>query len=151
MANLSTPAVGIDLGTTNSVVAYVTDAGRTAMLDNEMGDYVTPSAVYFDDDGTVVGRAAIKAGLIYPEKVAREAKRDLGQPLYEQPLDYPSKSAVCTQAQSGAGAAVTSTTATERPTLAPKPRLSSRPPRLAYAQVDKKKKVPGEKGAEECQ
>lgn len=77
-------AVGIDLGTTNSVVAYVTDAGRTAMLDNEMGDYVTPSAVYFDDDGTIVGKAAVKAGLFDPDRVAREAKRDFGQPVCER-------------------------------------------------------------------
>jgi molecular chaperone DnaK len=77
-------AVGIDLGTTNSVVAYVTDAGRTAMLANELGDYITPSVVYFDDEETLVGRAAQKAGLFHPENVALEAKRELGQSRHAQ-------------------------------------------------------------------
>ena len=53
--------VGIDLGTTNSAAAYVTQAGRTAMLRNELGDTLTPSCVFFDEDMTVVGRDAKKA------------------------------------------------------------------------------------------
>lgn len=72
-------AVGIDLGTTNSAVAYVTEAGRTAMWPNELDEYTTPSCIFFDDDGIVVGRAASKARRFAPESVAWETKRDLGQ------------------------------------------------------------------------
>ncbi len=73
-------AVGIDLGTTNSAVAYVTDAGRTAMWPNELDEYTTPSCVFFDDEGIIVGRAARKARRFAPESVAWETKRDLGNP-----------------------------------------------------------------------
>ena len=41
---LHTP-VGIDLGTTFSVVAFLDDSGRPVIIPNEFGDYLTPSAV----------------------------------------------------------------------------------------------------------
>ena len=70
--------VGIDLGTTNSVVAYLTEAGQTAMVANELGAILTPSVVYFDDDATVVGREAKKALTFARDSVVACAKRDLG-------------------------------------------------------------------------
>ncbi len=72
-------AVGIDLGTTNSALAYVTEAGRTAMLPNELNEFITPSCVFFEDDEIVVGRLAKKARLFAPDSVAWETKRELGQ------------------------------------------------------------------------
>ena len=70
--------VGIDLGTTNSAAAYVTQAGQTAMLRNELGEALTPSYVFFDDDATVVGREAKKALAFARDRVVTSAKRDLG-------------------------------------------------------------------------
>jgi molecular chaperone DnaK len=77
-------AVGIDLGTTNSAVAYVTEAGQTVMLPNELGELTTPSTVHFDTDGVVVGRQACKALLFDPQGVAECAKRDVGRSHCEQ-------------------------------------------------------------------
>ncbi len=79
-------AVGIDLGTTNSAVAYVTEAGQTAMLDNELGETTTPSVVYFEADGVTVGRDARKAMLYDPGAVAECAKRDIGAANYSRPI-----------------------------------------------------------------
>ena len=70
--------VGIDLGTTNSAASYVTQAGRTTMVRNELGDILTPSCVFFDDDATVVGRDAKKALAFARNRVVCNAKRDLG-------------------------------------------------------------------------
>ena len=82
----NTIAVGIDLGTTNSAVAYISEAGRTVMLANDIGDAFTPSAVYFDDHEVIVGRDATKALVFEPERVAFRAKRDAGQQHYSQPI-----------------------------------------------------------------
>ena len=56
-------AVGIDLGTTYSAVAYIDNTGRPVTLVNAEGDLVTPSVVLFEGDQTVVGKEALKAGL----------------------------------------------------------------------------------------
>ena len=50
--------VGIDLGTTNSLVAYVKD-GVPEVIRDEQGDALVPSVVSVGDDGTIhVGREA---------------------------------------------------------------------------------------------
>ena len=46
----------------------------------------TPSAVLFDEDGMIVGRAAMKALAYDPQHVAYQAKRDLGQPHHARPV-----------------------------------------------------------------
>ena len=51
---MDTPVLGIDLGTTNSVVATVNDAGRVDIVPNPRGSETTPSVVYFEDDGTAL-------------------------------------------------------------------------------------------------
>ena len=61
MTQANTPAVGIDLGTTYSVVAQLDDRGRPVTLVNAEGDRLTPSVVLFDGDDVVVGKEAIKA------------------------------------------------------------------------------------------
>ena len=66
------PHIGIDLGTTNSVVAMVDAHGRPTVLANGDGDLLTPSVVYFDADGpAIVGREAVKAGLQDPGEHGR--------------------------------------------------------------------------------
>jgi molecular chaperone DnaK len=79
-------AIGIDLGTTNCAIAYVTPGGRTSLLENELGEALTPSIVYFDDDHTIVGREAGKAGLFHPDAVAWHAKRDVGSAYCEREI-----------------------------------------------------------------
>ncbi len=73
------PAVGIDLGTTFSVLARLDADGRPRTVSNAEGESLTPSAVFFDRDAPVVGREALRAADFEPRRVARFAKRDVGQ------------------------------------------------------------------------
>ncbi|MCU0871202.1 MAG: Hsp70 family protein [Pirellulaceae bacterium] len=73
------PAVGIDLGTTFSVLAHLDTDGKPRTIVNEEGELITPSAVFFDRDAPIVGREALRAGELEPQRLARFAKRDVGQ------------------------------------------------------------------------
>jgi molecular chaperone DnaK len=71
--------VGIDLGTTNSVVASVDDDGTVVVLPNASGGEITPSVVYFEPDGTVVvGEEAVQASTADPENGVQLIKRAMG-------------------------------------------------------------------------
>jgi molecular chaperone HscC len=72
--------IGIDLGTTNSLVAIMGDEGPRTLA-NEFGDHLTPSAVAVAADGTLlVGRAA-KDRLVGDPAAGRAFfKRDMGTP-----------------------------------------------------------------------
>jgi molecular chaperone DnaK len=80
------PAVGIDLGTTFSVVAMLDDTNRPLTLMNAEGDKITPSAVFFEGTNTIVGKEAIKAISTDADQVAECAKRDLGFRVYHKTL-----------------------------------------------------------------
>jgi molecular chaperone DnaK len=80
------PIVGIDLGTTYSVVAALDRTGRPMTVPNRHGDLSTPSVVLFDDDGLVVGKEAQRLALLEPDRVAECAKRDIGLPYYHRPV-----------------------------------------------------------------
>ena len=85
----STPGarpVGIDLGTTNSAVAWVDSAGRTAMVTNADGEILTPSIVLFRDSDVVVGKEARRSTTVEPQRVAEWVKRDMGSPVYSHPI-----------------------------------------------------------------
>ncbi|MCA9262366.1 MAG: Hsp70 family protein, partial [Planctomycetales bacterium] len=86
MAKRDQLAVGIDLGTTFSAVAYLDDLGRPQTLTNAEGDKLTPSAVLFEGDSVVVGKEAIKALATEAEDVAQCAKRELGFRMFPRPL-----------------------------------------------------------------
>ena len=43
------PIIGIDLGTTNCTVTSIDEDGKTTVIKNQYGEYITPSAVYFTD------------------------------------------------------------------------------------------------------
>lgn len=73
-------AVGIDLGTTHSVVAHLDSTGRPVTVPNLEGDATTPSVVYFEESSIVVGKEAVKVAEYEPDFVAQYAKRDLGKP-----------------------------------------------------------------------
>lgn len=70
--------VGIDLGTTNSLVAYFTENGPQ-IIPNRLGSRLTPSVVSVDEDGNVyVGETANERAGLYPDTVVRAFKRDMG-------------------------------------------------------------------------
>jgi len=80
------PAVGIDLGTTFSAVAYLDHEERPTTVRNAEGDLTTPSAVFFDRSTTIVGAEALEAGEQEPERLAQFAKRDVGEESFEKPI-----------------------------------------------------------------
>ena len=80
------PAVGIDLGTTYSVIAYLDEQGRPTSAANSNGEVLTPSVVLFDQEGTVVGREAVLAAALEPDKVADCVKRDMGSKYYHKKI-----------------------------------------------------------------
>lgn len=80
------PAIGIDLGTTFSVVARLDDTGRPTTVSNREGDLTTPSVVLFDGSDLVVGREAAKALSSEPDRVADCPKRQLGSRHYPRTL-----------------------------------------------------------------
>ncbi len=81
------PAIGIDLGTTFSVLARLDDKGRPATMVNAEGERSTPSVVLFDNDEVVVGREALKAMATEPTKVADGSKRDMGKRVYHKVIN----------------------------------------------------------------
>ena len=71
--------VGIDLGTTNSLVAYVKD-GVPVVIRDQSGDALVPSVVSFTDDGSVlVGRDAERRLLVDASRTAYSVKRFMGK------------------------------------------------------------------------
>lgn len=70
--------VGIDLGTTNSLIAYYTDEGPK-IIPNRLGKNLTPSVVSIDENEQIyVGETAKERMLLYPETSANVFKRDMG-------------------------------------------------------------------------
>lgn len=70
--------VGIDLGTTNSLIAYM-DKDEVKVIPNKLGENLTPSVVSVDEDGIVyVGKTAKERKQLYPEQTAEIFKRSMG-------------------------------------------------------------------------
>jgi molecular chaperone DnaK len=73
--------VGIDLGTTNSVVATVRD-GQVVVVPAAQGDYLHPSVVSFSPDGLkFFSREAVARRLTEPQNTVHSAKRLIGLPF----------------------------------------------------------------------
>jgi len=71
-------AVGIDLGTTNSVVSAM-EAGEPVVIPNAEGSRTTPSVVAFGKDGEVmVGEVAKRQAITNPDRTIRSVKRHMG-------------------------------------------------------------------------
>ncbi|HKV40034.1 MAG TPA: molecular chaperone DnaK [Blastocatellia bacterium] len=71
--------IGIDLGTTNSVVA-VMEGGEPAVITNAEGARTTPSVVAFTKDGNrLVGQVAKRQGVTNPENTVYSIKRFMGR------------------------------------------------------------------------
>jgi molecular chaperone DnaK len=73
-------AVGIDLGTTNSVVAAVMEGGQAEVIPNAEGGRTTPSVVAFTDDGQrLVGQVAKRQAILNSEATIYSVKRFIGR------------------------------------------------------------------------
>jgi molecular chaperone DnaK len=76
-------AVGIDLGTTNSVIA-ATEAGKPTVIPNAEGSRTTPSVVAFTEQGErLVGQLARRQAILNPKGTIYSAKRFIGR-RYEE-------------------------------------------------------------------
>ena len=72
-------AVGIDLGTTNSVIA-ATEAGKPTVVPNAEGSRTTPSVVAFTPQGErLVGQLARRQAIMNPKGTIYSAKRFIGR------------------------------------------------------------------------
>ena len=79
--------IGIDLGTTNSVVAIM-EGAEPKVLTNEEGGRTTPSVVGFGKDGEVmVGQVARRQAITNPENTVYSIKRFMGRHLNEVPQE----------------------------------------------------------------
>lgn len=92
---LSSKVIGIDLGTTNSAVAYIRDSNdkkSSVIIENDMGDRTTPSMVAFNikqhkennEDGSIeaiVGTRAKRQQMINPENTFFATKRLIGRSI----------------------------------------------------------------------
>jgi molecular chaperone DnaK len=73
-------AVGIDLGTTNSVVAAVMEGGQPEVIPNAEGQRTTPSVVAYTEDGQrLVGQVARRQAILNPENTVYSVKRFIGR------------------------------------------------------------------------
>jgi molecular chaperone DnaK len=70
-------AVGIDLGTTNSVIA-VLEGGEPTIVANAEGGRTTPSVVAFKDGDVLVGEVAKRQAITNPDNTIRSVKRHMG-------------------------------------------------------------------------
>src|ERR1700712_1139545 len=77
-------AVGIDLGTTNSVVAATMEGGQAEVIPNAEGGRTTPSVVAFTEDGQrLVGQVAKRQAILNPEATIYSVKRFIGRKMAE--------------------------------------------------------------------
>ncbi|WP_340678186.1 Fe-S protein assembly chaperone HscA [Paraglaciecola sp.] len=81
-------AVGIDLGTTNSLVASVR-SGQATTLEDESGQDLLPSVVHYQQDKVVVGQAAAVQASLDPVNTIVSVKRFLGRDLQDIKKTYP--------------------------------------------------------------
>jgi molecular chaperone DnaK len=80
-------AVGIDLGTTNSVVA-VLSGGEPEVIANSEGSRTTPSVVAFAKNGEVlVGEVAKRQAVTNVDRTIRSVKRHMGDPSWKVDID----------------------------------------------------------------
>ena len=77
--------IGIDLGTTNSVVAVI-EGGQPTVIANEEGGRTTPSVVAFTEEGErLVGAIAKRQAVTNPERTIYSIKRFMGRRTSEVP------------------------------------------------------------------
>ena len=79
--------IGIDLGTTNSVVA-VMEGGEPTVITNQEGSRLTPSVVGFAKNGErLVGQLAKRQAVSNPDRTISSIKRHMGEGSYRVTID----------------------------------------------------------------
>jgi len=71
-------AVGIDLGTTYSCIAYLNEQGEPVSIPNQEGEISTPSVVMYDKNEEIVGTEALRNSIMNSSHVVQNAKRWMG-------------------------------------------------------------------------
>src|SRR6202165_2311760 len=75
---MAAPVVGIDLGTTNSVIAAM-EGGQAVVIPNAEGSRTTPSVVAFTKTGErLVGPLAKRQAIVNPDRTIASIKRQMG-------------------------------------------------------------------------
>ena len=80
-------AVGIDLGTTLSKLAYLDEGGHPVLVPNAEGELLTPSVVAFAKANIMVGRDALREVLSNPARAVLHVKRQMGNPKWRFKVD----------------------------------------------------------------
>ena len=76
---------GIDLGATNSRIAYAAENGKPVVIENAEGYTTTPSVVFFESkDNVVVGQAAKEVAGIHTDLCVSMVKQAMGDPHWER-------------------------------------------------------------------
>ncbi|HEV3408678.1 MAG TPA: Hsp70 family protein [Chthoniobacterales bacterium] len=73
-------AIGIDLGTTFSVVAHIDPYGKPQVIPNTENERITPSVILFENDAAIVGTLAKNHAVAEPERIVDFVKREMGKP-----------------------------------------------------------------------
>jgi molecular chaperone HscA len=81
--------IGIDLGTTHSLVAVAPSGAGPRVLPDERGEALLPSVVAYVDGRVDVGRAAQAQALSHPQQVISSVKRLMGRGLSDVDFDHP--------------------------------------------------------------
>lgn len=79
-------AIGIDLGTTNCVVARVSEAHHTEIVRDAVGNLLVPSTVLLDDQKVFVGEEAKLRGAGKPDRLVTRAKSQMGHSAFAPPV-----------------------------------------------------------------
>lgn len=78
--NLSKTIIGIDLGTTNSLVSYIENGQAKAIPDASGKRTLVPSVIYFNEQNeAIIGDAAVEMQTIHPERTIYSIKRMMGR------------------------------------------------------------------------
>jgi len=72
-------AVGVDLGTTFSVIAHIDAYGKPQIIPNGESERITPSVILFDGHNAIVGTLAKQNAVAEPEKIVDFVKREMGK------------------------------------------------------------------------
>jgi molecular chaperone DnaK (HSP70) len=75
-------AVGIDLGTTNSAIAYINEHGQPIVIPNELGESITPSVICFKEGEQLIGDEGKEMQALGMYPVAAFFKRQMGDELF---------------------------------------------------------------------
>ena len=82
--------IGIDLGTTNSCVAFM-DGKTPKVISNKEGNRTTPSVIAFTEAGTLVGASAVRQAITNAENTFYEVKRLIGRNISDAEVEKAKK------------------------------------------------------------